>query len=277
MQGANREAMRLERLVDDRDIALAIAEDDRILQAFSTAQQAPERLTLGRAATVRGDEALRDGRGGRCGFRHFDAGWIVEELFGQAGDFRRHGGREEQRLAREGHELADALDVRNEAHVEHAVGLVDDENLDARQQQLAALGEVEQASRRRDQHVGTAHDLGFLVREGHAADQQGDVDLVVGPIFHEAFLDLRCKFARWFEDQRARHARAGAPTLKPGQHGQCEGRRLAGAGLGDTEHVAPGKGVRDGFRLDGCGGCVAGGRNCLQDLLAQAEFVECHS
>jgi hypothetical protein len=35
--------------------------------------------------------------------------------------------------------LADALDVGNEAHVEHAVGFVDDEKLDARQQQPPAF------------------------------------------------------------------------------------------------------------------------------------------
>ena len=48
------------------------------------------------------------------------------EGLGKAGDFRRHGGREKQRLPREGHKLADALDVRDKAHVEHAVGFVDD-------------------------------------------------------------------------------------------------------------------------------------------------------
>ena len=33
-----------------------------------------------------------------------------------------HGGSEEQCLARERHQLADALDIRNEAHIEHAIG-----------------------------------------------------------------------------------------------------------------------------------------------------------
>ena len=55
-----------------------------------------------------------------------------------------------------GHQLADALDVGDEAHVEHAVGLVDDQDLDAGQQQLAALEMVEQAAGRGDQHVDAA-------------------------------------------------------------------------------------------------------------------------
>ena len=70
---------------------------------------------------------------------------------------------------------ADALDVRNEAHVEHAIGLVDDEDLDAGQQQLAALEMVEQAAGRGDQHVDAARDLGVLVAEGNAADEQRHV------------------------------------------------------------------------------------------------------
>ena len=128
----------------------------------------------------------------------------------EPGDFRRHGRREEQRLPGEGHELADALDVGDEAHVEHTVGLVDDEDLDAGEQQLAALEEVEQAARRRDQHVGAAHDLGFLVAEGDAADQQRDIELVVDAIFGEALLDLGREFAGGFENERARHAGPGA-------------------------------------------------------------------
>ena len=55
-----------------------------------------------------------------------------------------------------GVELEDALDVRNEAHVEHAVGFVDDHHLDAGEQQLAALEVIEQAAGRGDQHVDAA-------------------------------------------------------------------------------------------------------------------------
>ena len=96
----------------------------------------------------------------------------MQEGVDEPGDFRRHRRGEEQGLAGEGHQLADALDVGNEAHVEHAVGFVDHQDLDAGQQDLAALGEIEQAAGRRDQHVGAAGDLGFLVGEGDAADQQ---------------------------------------------------------------------------------------------------------
>ena len=151
-------------------------------------------------------------RGG--GLRDLDLHRIVQELLGDALDFRRHGGGEEQRLAGERHQLADALDVRDEAHVEHAVGFVDDEQLDAGHQQPAALEMVEQAARRRDQHVDAAHQLGVLVVERNAADDEGDVELVVLAVLVEAFLDLRGELAGRLEDQRARHARPGA-ALSP--------------------------------------------------------------
>jgi predicted transcriptional regulator len=83
----------------------------------------------------------------------------VQEGFGDAADFGRHRRREEQRLPRERDHLADALDVGNEAHVEHAVGFVDDQQFDAGQQQAAALGMVEQPAGRCDQHVDAAVNL----------------------------------------------------------------------------------------------------------------------
>ena len=229
------------------------------------------------AAAVGGDEALLDGRRRRADAGDFDAHRVLQELLGEARDFGRHRGREEQRLARERHQLADPLDVRDEAHVEHAVGLVDDEDLDAGEQQLAALVEVEQAAGRRDQHVGAAHDLRFLVAEGHAADQQGDVELVVRAVLDEAFLDLRSQFAGGFEDERARHARAGAAAFEPREHGQREGCGLAGARLGDAENVAAGERVRDCLRLDGGSFGVTGGFDGRHDLVAKSEFFERHS
>ena len=78
------------------------------------------------------DQLLGDGDGGGGGPGDLTAHGIVQEGVGDALDFRRHGGGEEQRLPRERHQLADALDVGDETHVEHAVGFVDDQQLTAR-------------------------------------------------------------------------------------------------------------------------------------------------
>src|SRR3546814_12309831 len=84
----------------------------------------------------------------------------LQELIGQAADLRRHGGREEQRLADLRQQADNALDVGHEAHVEHAVGLVDHQDLHVGEQDLAALEEVDESTRRGDQHVDAALQIG---------------------------------------------------------------------------------------------------------------------
>ena len=200
----------------------------------------------------------------------------MQELLGDAPDFRRHGRGEEQRLPGERHQLADALDVGDEAHVEHPVGFVDDEKLDAGHQEPAALGVIEQAARRRDQHVDAARELAVLVVKRNAPDDEGDVELVIGAVLDEAFLDLRGELARRLQDQRARHARPRAAGFQHGEHRQHEGGGLAGAGLRDAEHVAAREHVGDGLLLDRGGGGVAGRGNGGENFVGQAEFGKGH-
>ena len=138
VERAGVEAVPLERALQDRDVALAVAEDDRVLEVGRLADELAEHRALVGRLAAGGDEELGDGGGGGRRPRRLDLDRIGQELVGEALDLRRHGGREEQRLAGEGEDLADALDVRDEAHVEHAVGLVDDEDLDAAEQDLAA-------------------------------------------------------------------------------------------------------------------------------------------
>ena len=245
------EAVVLQGAVKDGDIALAVAEDDCVLQVRRVPDQLPQGLSLLVILAARRHEALDDGRGCRSGAGHLDLHGIVQEGIGKALDLRRHGRGEEERLAGERHQLHDALDIRDEAHVEHAVGLVDDEQLDAGEQELAALEMVEQAAGRGDQHVDAAGDLGILIAEGHAADEEGDGELVIDPVLVEVVLDLGGKFPGRLEDERARHARPGPAGFQQGQHGQREGRRLARARLRDAEHVPPREHVGNGLSLDG--------------------------
>ena len=126
------------------------------LKSVGLADELAEHRALVRRLAPGGDEDLGDRGGGRRRPRGLDLDRIGQELVGEALDFRRHGGREEQRLAGEGQDLADPLDVRDEAHVEHAVGLVDDEDLDAGEEDLAAADVIEEAPRRGDQDVDAA-------------------------------------------------------------------------------------------------------------------------
>ena len=200
----------------------------------------------------------------------------MQEGFGDAADFGRHRRGEEQRLPRERDHLADAFDVGNEAHVQHAVGFVDDQQFDAGEQQAAALGMVEQPAGGCDQHVDAARQLGVLVAERNAADQKRDVEFLAGAVFVEVLLHLGGEFARRFQDQGAGHSGAGAALFQHGEHRKDEGSGLAGAGLGDAENVPAGQNVGDRLFLNGGRGGVTGGRDGGEHLVGQAEMGKRH-
>ena len=260
------EAVLLQRAVQRADVALAVAEHDGVLEVFLGADGAAQDIAFFGLVRGRGDEVLGNGRGGGGGLGHLDLHRIIEELGNKALNFRRHRRREEERLAARRDQFADALDVGDEAHVEHAVGFVDDEDLDAGHQQAAAFEMVEQAAGRCDEDVDAAREFRVLVAEGEAADEERDREFVVRAVAVEAFLDLGCEFAGRFEDERARHSGPCAALFEARQHRQREARRLAGAGLGDAENVAPRDDVRDCFRLDGRWRRVARRRDGGQDL-----------
>ena len=59
---------------------------------------------------------------------------------------------------------------------------------------------IEQAARRCDQHVDAARELGILVVERYAADEQSHVEFMIDAVLVEAVFDLRREFARRFKD-----------------------------------------------------------------------------
>ena len=241
------------------------------------ADEAAEHLALlggGGVLAARGvvDDELVDGLGGGRLAGDLDADRVVQELLGDPGDLGRHGGGEEERLAGEGDELEDALDVGDEAHVEHAVGLVDDHDLHAGEHELAALEVVEEAAGGGDQDVDAAVDELVLVLEADAADEERHGELDVRGVFLELLGHLGGELAGRGEHEAARHAGAGAALGEVGDHRQHEGAGLAGAGLGDAEDVAAFERVRDGLDLDRGGGDVAGVGHGLKDPRVQREI-----
>ena len=88
------------------------------------------------------------------------AAGVVREALGHAAGLAVERGREEQRLALARALGHDAVDGGLEAHVEHAVGLVEDEDADAVEGQVAALEEILQAAGGGDDDVGAARPRG---------------------------------------------------------------------------------------------------------------------
>ena len=81
---------------------------------------------------------------------------VLEDAVGQLADVLGHGGREKERLASRRHELQNAANVGQEAHVAHAIGFVQDQHLDVRQVDAAVAGQIEQAARAGDDDLCAA-------------------------------------------------------------------------------------------------------------------------
>ena len=131
----------------------------------------------------------------------------THHALGQALDARREGGAEHHGLVALDGQLVDLGQVVRETQVEHAVGFVDDQELDLVELDLTVALQVEQAARGRDHQVGVLQ-LGDLDRVGNATDHVGDahaaamldqLDRILG--------DLLREFARRAQDQGARNGR----------------------------------------------------------------------
>ena len=152
---------------------------------------------------------------------------------------------------RAGSSVDDLADVADEAHVEHAVGLVEDEDLDLRQVDRALADVVEQAARGRDDDLGAVAQRADLRIEADAAVDRDRPDRLLVAVRPDALLDLERELTGRGEDQGADQATALGPAgVQALDHRQHEGRRLAGAGLGAGEEVAAGEDERDGLGLD---------------------------
>ena len=219
--------------------------------------------------------------GGLVAARHLDQRRLVQQAVGQGLDLVAEGRREQQALLLLRQHREHLLDVVDEAHVEHAVGLVEHEDLDVRQVERALAVVVEQAARRGDQDVDAAAQLVDLRLHADAAEHHHAGQLGVLAVGAHAFLDLRRELARRRQDEgadrqpaaRIAHRRLGHQAV---QHRQHEAGGLAGAGLGAAHDVAAGEHGRDGLGLDRGGGGVALFVNGAQQGLGEAEGIESH-
>ncbi len=196
-------------------------------------------------------DRLGDGRGRQRPALDVDRRRVPQHLLRQLDDRRRQGGREQHGLAVARQRREHPPHVGQEAHVEHAVGLVEHQHLEIVEPRVVVLEMVEQASRGRHQDVDTAAE-GALLRPGGDAAEDGRPGLRdMGGERRQVLGDLRRQLAGGSQHQGSRGA--GRPAAQPLQDGQQEGRRLAAAGHRAGEHVAPGEGRRDRLDLDRSG------------------------
>src|SRR5439155_61470 len=95
---------------------------------------------------------------------------IPEHLARQPDDRRGHRRREEERLPSRRQVAEDAADVRQEAHIEHPVRLVENEDLQVLELRVRLAEVVEEPARRRDDHVDRAAERVLLRTHAEAGE-----------------------------------------------------------------------------------------------------------
>ena len=252
---------------------LGAGEDQRAVDRLLL-QELSQHARLGREIDL--DDALGDALDGGGYRRHRHAGGIAQHRFGELGDVLGHGGREEQRLPLDRQLADDFADVVDEAHVEHAVGFVEHQELDLAELEAVALHEVEQAAGGGDHDFDALHHGADLAAHRHAADRQRRGEADVAAIGVEAVEDLTRQFAG-----RREHQHAAALGLHPDavlqnavQDRQREGCGLAGAGLGDADDVTAGHCEGDGLGLDGRRGEVIFFLEGTRNGIGKAEILK---
>ena len=223
--------------------------------------------------------AVRDGFGYLVAASDFDQHRRLEHGVGEALDFFRESGREEQALSLLRQHVEDAGDIGDETHVEHPVGFVEDQRLHRVEADALVLDVVEQAAGGGDEDLDTLFEFGDLWLDVHAAESAHGTNRRVLAVGLDRFVDLQRQFAGRCEDQRAhrmpgrRRAAAGErqDALQDRQH---EGRGLAGAGLGAAHDVHPADQQRYGLGLDRCWFGVTFVENRAQQFGGEAEVRE---
>ena len=241
------------------------------------------------------EHKLVNGVGGRRGGRDLHAGRVAHQVGNLAHGLLVECGREQQRLAL-GRRLAhNTANGGQKAHVEHAVGLVQNQHLDLVQVAGSLLDQIDQTARRGDQDVAAVLEgrgLGLVAHAAHDGhgDMAGDVGNLAGDL-----VDLLCELARGGDDEHHRATAvalglfstattAAAATLAHGLgrsnvlqivHGrQQKGSRLAGAGLSGGKQVAALEHHGDRAGLHGRGRRVAQVLDSTKHLVRKSQLVK---
>ena len=222
---------------------------------------------------------VRDQLGGRVLRRDLHRDRVAQERLCERPDVVGERGREQEALLAGSEQREDALDVRDEPHVEHPVGFVEDEDLDLAQGDRALLHVVEQPAGCRDQDLDALSQRLDLGIHRHAAEDLHAPQRNVLAVLADAFLDLRRELARRRKDQRADRMAGGRDARvrvrrEQLQKRQREPRGLAGAGLRAAHDVAAGEHMRNRLHLDRRGRRVTLLLDGSEQLRAQAQVSE---
>jgi len=190
-------------------------------------------------------------------------------------DIVRKSSGEQQILPLLGQQLQDLADVADEAHVEHAIGFVEHQDLQCAEPHDFLLVEVEQTARCGHENVAATLQGIDLRIDTDTAEDHDRAQLFMLAVHHDAFLHLGCQLAGRGQYQRPDLlVGSGRFSGEPLQQWQCETGRLAGAGLGGGHDILTGQDGGDGALLDGGWSGIAGIVHGLEQRCAEAQFIE---
>lgn len=133
---------------------------------------------------------------------NFDRDGIVEVGVGELTNFSAERCREHQSLTLGGKQLDDTANIVDEAHVEHAVGFVENKKFHFGKVNIELAGMIEQAAGGGDEKVATFEQRFRLRTNVDAAENQNGVELGLSAICPNVFVDLCGQFSRRRENQR---------------------------------------------------------------------------
>ena len=217
---------------------------------------------------------LGDAHGRRAAAADLNRLRVAQDLPGQLGNHRRHGGGEEQRLLAGGQAGDDALEIGQKAHVQHAIGLVQNEGVQMVKAGLVLSHVVEQPARRGDHDFDAGPQRFLLWPHRRAAHQNPDPQgrVISQPETH--IVDLLGQLARRRDDEGLGRAVRKAQEIV--QNRQQESGRFTGPRLGGRDEVPAGKDGRDGLGLDGSRLGVAHLGDSLHEQRVKTQGLERH-
>ena len=172
--------------------------------------------------------------------------------------------------------LCDAVDVSEEAHVQHAVCFIEDEDVQLAQVYITEVHVTDHATRGYDGNVHTCGQGVFFAIEIAAASPSIDRHTGCTREITESFaglVNLECEFARGRDDQ-ALDVVAASCFMDVVHRGQQECSRLARTGLGDSNEVFSFRNGRDGEGLNRCRHFETHGIESFLNGVAEGQFFE---
>jgi hypothetical protein len=176
------------------------------------------------AAPLRLHEEMDGGVGADRG-RDVVAGGVALVPRDEDVDVAVEGGREEQRLTPGAHLIEEAAHLGQEAHVGHAVGFVDHDDVDVAQRARTALDEIGEAPGAGDDDVDALGEGLEIACDADTAVERGDAPAPDAQKRCQLAVDLRRQLAGRRQNQRARAT--GRARGDVGGDGQAEGEGLA--------------------------------------------------